>query len=123
MVTYLLSAGYSPSNVGLVRTLAVVFEILATWVAPWLMGWIGPIRAGAWLLNAQLVCLVTGITLFWVFEDKPIISASALVGSTIVSRLGLRGFDLCAQLIVQDVRFSSFTLSLLMLPTLLTSHK
>src|SRR5262249_33283561 len=104
MVTYLLSAGYSASNVGLTRTLAVVFEFGASWLAPWLMGWIGPIRAGAWLLSSQLVCLVAGLSLFWVFEDHSVISASSLVGGTILSRLGLRGFDLCAQLIVQDVR-------------------
>jgi solute carrier family 40 (iron-regulated transporter), member 1 len=103
MVNYLLSAGYSSSNVGIARTFAVVFEILATWLAPWLMGWIGPVRAGAWLLSSQMVCLIGGITLFWLFEDHPIISASSLVGSTILSRLGLRGFDLCSQLIIQDV--------------------
>ena len=49
--------------------------------------------------------LVAGIIVFWVFVDKPIISASGLVGGTILSRVGLRGFDLCAQLIVQEVEF------------------
>jgi iron-regulated transporter 1 len=105
MVTYLLSAGYSATQVGVARTLSVAFEVLATWVAPWLMSKIGPVRAGLWLSSWQVTMLVAGIIVFWVFVDKPIISASGLVGGTILSRVGLRGFDLCAQLIVQEVEF------------------
>ncbi|RTE85378.1 hypothetical protein BHE90_000009 [Fusarium euwallaceae] len=78
MVTYLLSAGYSSVQIGFSRTLSVVFEVLATWIAPWLMGRIGVVR------------------------DKSLLSASGLVVGTILSRLGLRGFDLCIQLIVQE---------------------
>lgn len=103
MVTYLLSAGYTSSQIGVARTLSVVFEVLATWVAPWLMGLVGPVRAGLWLSSWQVAMLVAGITVFWAYENKPIISASGLVGGTILSRLGLRGFDLCVQLIVQEV--------------------
>ncbi len=103
MVTYLLSAGYTATQVGLARTLSVVFEVLATWVAPWLMGRIGPARAGLWLSSWQVASLVAGTALFWVFGDHPVIAASALVGGTILSRLGLRGFDLCVQIIVQEV--------------------
>lgn len=103
MVTYLLSAGYTATQVGIARTLSVKFELLATWVAPWLMGKIGPIRAGLWLSSWQVVMLTTGIVVFFVFYNyKPVISASGLVGGTILSRVGLRGFDLCAQLIVQE---------------------
>ncbi|KAH6854770.1 Ferroporti-1 [Chaetomium sp. MPI-CAGE-AT-0009] len=102
MVTYLLSAGYTANQVGIARTLSVFVEVLATWVAPWLMGRIGPVRAGLWLSSWQVTTLVAGITLFWVFKDKPVISASGLVGGTILSRLGLRGFDLCVQIIVQE---------------------
>ncbi|KAK3298702.1 Ferroporti-1 [Chaetomium fimeti] len=102
MVTYLLSAGYTANQVGLTRTLSVFFEVLATWVAPWLMGRIGPVRAGLWLSSWQVSTLVAGITLFWIFQDKPVVSATGLVGGTILSRLGLRGFDLCVQIIVQE---------------------
>ncbi|KAI8284286.1 hypothetical protein K4K56_010206 [Colletotrichum sp. SAR 10_98] len=43
MVTYLLSIGYSATEIGIARTLSVAFEVLATWVAPRLMELIGPI--------------------------------------------------------------------------------
>ncbi|KAK6526477.1 hypothetical protein TWF694_005063 [Orbilia ellipsospora] len=102
MVTYLLAAGYSSTQVGITRTFSVIFEILATWFAPWLMGLIGPIRAGIWLASWQATSLVAGLFLFWRFADRPFVSASGLVGGTIFSRVGLRGFDLCTQVIVQE---------------------
>lgn len=104
MVTYLLSAGYSSIQIGLARTLSVVFEVLATWLAPWLMGRIGVVRAGLWLSTCQVMTLAAGFSVFWVFEDNSLLSASGLVVGTILSRLGLRGFDLCIQFIVQEVR-------------------
>jgi iron-regulated transporter 1 len=106
MVTYLLSAGYNSTQVGIARTLSVVIEVLATWIAPWLMGRIGPVRAGLWLVNWQIVCLVAGTSVFWAFSDQPNMSASGLVVGTILSRMGLRGFDLCAQIIIQEVSHS-----------------
>ncbi|RSM15094.1 hypothetical protein CDV31_005175 [Fusarium ambrosium] len=102
MVTYLLSAGYSSMQIGFARTLSVVFEVLATWIAPWLMGRIGVVRAGLWLSTSQVITLATGFAVFWTFEDKSLLSASGLVMGTILSRLGLRGFDLCIQLVVQE---------------------
>ena len=103
MVTYLLSAGYSATQIGIARTQSVAFEVLATWLAPWLMGRIGPIRAGIWLASWQIACLVGGIAIFWALCNRPTISASGLVGGTILSRVGLRGFDLCTQIIIQEV--------------------
>ncbi|KAF4461960.1 iron transporter [Fusarium albosuccineum] len=102
MVTYLLSAGYSSVQIGIARTLSVVLEVLATWVAPWLMRRINPLRAELWLSSWQVVMLTGGIAVFWIWEENPLISASGLVGGTILSRVGLRGFDLCVQLIVQE---------------------
>jgi solute carrier family 40 (iron-regulated transporter), member 1 len=103
MVTYFLSAGYTSTQLGIARTFSVVFEVLATWVAPWLMGRIGPIRAGLWHSDFQVLTLVAGLVVFWVyFAKQPVISASGLVIGTILSRLGLRGFDLCVQTIVQE---------------------
>lgn len=106
MVTYLLSVGYNSMQIGIARTLSVVFEVLATWVAPWLMGRLGVVRAGLWLSTWQTTMLIAGIAIFWTFETDYLISASGLVGGTILSRLGLRGFDLCVQFIVQEVRSS-----------------
>jgi iron-regulated transporter 1 len=104
MVTYLVSAGYSSMHIGIARALSVAFEVLATWVAPWLVGKIGPIRSGLWLISWQMLFLGAGMVIFWACaEDRPVVSASVLVGGTILSRLGLRGFDLSVQLIVQEV--------------------
>lgn len=107
MVTWLLSTGYNSTQVAVTRTLAVAFEVLATWVAPWLMGRIGPSRAGLWLASWQITCLAGGFTIFWHFASQPFLSASGFVGGVILSRLGLRGFDLCAQILVQEVSCSS----------------
>lgn len=107
MVTFLLCAGYSSIQIGLARTVSVAFEVLATWVAPWAMGKVGPVRAGLWFSSWQVTMLVAGVAVFFVmYEDKPVVSASGLVGGVILSRVGLRGFDLCAQLIVQEVRLT-----------------
>ncbi|KAJ5190710.1 uncharacterized protein N7498_009695 [Penicillium cinerascens] len=102
MVTWLLSAGYDSTQIAVARTLSVIFEVLATWVAPGLMGKIGPIRAGIWLASSQIICLAGGMAIFWIYASQPLLSASGLVGGTILSRVGLRGFDLCAQILVQE---------------------
>lgn len=103
MVTYLVSSGYSTAQIGIARTLSVTFEVLATWVAPWLIARIGPFRAGLWLSNCQVIPLIAGLVVFWAYAQRPLLSASGLVIGTILSRLGLRGFDLCTQIIVQEV--------------------
>lgn len=103
MVTYLLSTNYSTTQVGIARTFGVCLEVVATWVAPWLISKIGPVRAGLWFSSWQVTMLVAGVAVFWVFADNAGISASGLVGGVILSRVGLRGFDLCVQLIVQQV--------------------
>ncbi|KAL7789675.1 Ferroportin1 domain-containing protein [Trichoderma afarasin] len=74
MVTYLLSIGYNSTQIGIARTLSVVFEVSM---------------------------LMAGIAVFWTFETNSLLFAGGLVGGTILSRLGLRGFDLCVQFIVQ----------------------
>ena len=105
MVTYLLSVGYSATQVGVAYTSSVAFEMLATWAAPWLMARMGPIRAGLWFSSWQVIMLMAGTVVFWNFSNRPLVAASGLVIGTIFSRIGLRGFELCTQLIVQEVRF------------------
>nr|ODN98551.1 hypothetical protein L204_02514 [Cryptococcus depauperatus CBS 7855] len=102
MVTWLLSAGYASTQIALARTLSVMFEVLATWVAPGLMKKIGPARAGIWLVSWQITCLAGGMAIFWIYATQPLHSASGLVGGTILSRVGLRGFDLCVQILIQE---------------------
>ncbi|CAG7922283.1 unnamed protein product [Penicillium olsonii] len=102
MITWLLSTGYDSALIATTRTLSVACEFLATWIAPWLMERIGTTRAGLWLACWQIACLVAGMSVFWDFKEAPLVSASGIVGGTILSRIGLRGFDLCTQIIVQE---------------------
>jgi iron-regulated transporter 1 len=103
MVTFLIANGYNTTHIGAARTVSVVFEVSATWVAPWLMSRIGPIRAGLWMSTWQVMSLAVGTSIFFAFPENTLLSTTALVGGTIVSRLGLWGFDLCTQVIVQEV--------------------
>ena len=101
MLTYLLSVGYTSTIVGLVRMLSTIFELSATWIAPKVIGRIGPVRSGMWFLSLQMACLgVTGLV-FWT-APVPLWAATGLVGGTIISRVGLWGFDLSAQVIIQE---------------------
>lgn len=107
MVTFLISAGYKPFEIALVRTVSVVFELSATWIAPKLMTWIGPARAGMWFLSWQMLWLGAATSFFWA-EPLSIAAASGLATGTILSRIGLWGYDLCAQFIIQDVSTKHF---------------
>ncbi|KAK8044654.1 hypothetical protein PG993_004678 [Apiospora rasikravindrae] len=103
MVTFLLASGYDTTRVGVARTFSVVFEVLATWVAPWLMSALGTVRAGLWFSTLQITMLVAGMAVFMAYrEDNPMLAATGMVGGTVLSRVGLRGFDLCTQIIVQE---------------------
>jgi iron-regulated transporter 1 len=102
MVTYLLSVGYSSTNVGIARTLSVAFEISATWITPIVMSKIGPIRTGLWFIGWQMLCLAGAASTFWGIH-VPLLAASGLVGGTILSRVGLWGFSLSIQIIIQEV--------------------
>ena len=105
MITYLVSAGFTSFVIALIRSLSVIIEITATWIAPRAMKLISPTRAAMWFLSWQTIWLAGTITFFW-SETTPIVAASGLAGGTILSRVGLWGFDLCAQTIVQNVRGS-----------------
>jgi iron-regulated transporter 1 len=102
MVTYLISAGYNSFHIALVRTLSVLFELSATWIAPRLMKRITPARAGMWFLSWQMLWLGAAVSFFWA-EPVSLIAASGLAAGTILSRVGLWGYDLCAQSIIQEV--------------------
>ncbi|CAK7236887.1 hypothetical protein SCUCBS95973_009761 [Sporothrix curviconia] len=100
MVTFLLAAGYTPLSVGVARTASTVFELSATWIAPRLMARLGVIRSGIWSLSWQALWL-TGATAAF-FADGGLVGASCLAAGVALSRIGLWGYDLCAQSIVQD---------------------
>ncbi|KAJ3994737.1 iron-regulated transporter [Lentinula boryana] len=101
MVTYLLSAGYNSLHIAIARTFSVTLEISATWFTPFLMSRITPIRTGIWFINWQIMCLVAGVSCFWLASSKPFVAAAGLVAGTILSRAGLWGFDLSVQVIIQ----------------------
>lgn len=102
MVTYLISVGYNPFYIALVRTLSTIFELSATWIAPRLMKRVHPARVGMWFLSWQMLWLGAAVSFFWA-ERMPIVAASGLVVGTILSRIGLWGYDLSAQFIIQEV--------------------
>ena len=103
MVTYLLSVGLSSPQVGFLRTFSTAIELSATWLAPMAMNRVGPLRGGLWFINWQMSCLAGAIAFFWL-ERTPAVAAVALVIGVIFSRVGLWGFDLCVQIIIQEVK-------------------
>ncbi|KAK3368514.1 Ferroporti-1 [Podospora didyma] len=110
MITFLVSAGYTSLHVGIARTVSTIFELSATWIAPRLMNRIGVVRGGIWSLSWQMVWLGASISWFWISDssshrivgDDRFVSATGLAIGVALSRVGLWGFDLCAQSIVQD---------------------
>lgn len=105
MVAYLLSVGYNSYHVAIARSASVAVEISATWAGPLLMARIGALRAGMWLLSWQTVALAGATVTFFVVRPE-VMAATALVAGTIVSRVGMWGFNLSAQIFVQEVRVS-----------------
>lgn len=102
MVTYLLSLGFTSISIGLLRTISTVFELSSTWLAPKAMHKIGAIRCGIWFLNWQIAWVVLAVLMLWVDIPRQYAVVGLLAG-TIASRVGLWGFDLSAQVIVQEV--------------------
>ncbi|KAK9456778.1 Ferroporti-1 [Dipodascopsis uninucleata] len=111
-VAYLISVGYSSSSVGILRTGSVLFELSATWIAPFLMKKLGHVRSGLWFINWQSICCIlaafavqnravleNGEKFLYFFTSK---STAFLVIAVIFSRIGLWGFDLCSQIIIQE---------------------
>ncbi|KAL4974719.1 Ferroporti-1 [Aspergillus desertorum] len=102
MVTFLLHSGFSSLQVSTMRIGAVLAEISGTWVAPFLMDRIGPIRSGLWFLNWQFGTLAAAVAAFAFASDAPRLVANCLIAGVALSRLGLWGFDLSVQFLVQE---------------------
>ena len=107
MITYLISVGYSSLYVGLARAVSTVFELSATWIIPRVVKRIGTVRGGIWSLSWQMFWLAGGTAWFFagLERDGPdsFVPATGLAVGVMLSRVGLWGYDLCAQNIVQDV--------------------
>ena len=102
MTTYLLTLGFTSTHVSIMRLVSVALELSATVAAPWLMNKISAVRAGLWFINEQLVSIALAIGLFLWLDNKPMLAGAALVLGVCFSRLGLWGFDLCVQYLVQE---------------------
>lgn len=101
---FMLAGGYSPVSVSLLRLAAVLSELSATCFAPHLIRRIGVIRAGLWSINWQVVSLVIGVLGFvGLASEHRVEAGAALTAGIVLSRLGLWGFDLAVQDIVQEV--------------------
>ena len=101
MVTYLIAVGLSSTQIGVLRTLSTTIEISATWLAPIAITKVGPPRGGLWFINWQMSSLVGALGFFWAVRTASIAALSLVVG-VITSRVGLWGFDLCVQNIIQE---------------------
>ncbi|KAF9894481.1 hypothetical protein FE257_006364 [Aspergillus nanangensis] len=119
MVTYLLHTGFSPLEVSCMRIGAVVAELSGTWAAPFIMDRIGPIRSGLWFLNWQFGCLAAAVAGYAFLDDSSQVVAISLIVGVALSRIGLWGFDLSAQFLIQEgvnehtrARFSSTEMAL-----------
>ncbi|CAO2657919.1 Nn.00g071790.m01.CDS01 [Neocucurbitaria sp. VM-36] len=114
MTTYLLTLGFTSTHVSLMRLVSVILELSATCAAPWLMHKIGAVRSGLWFINEQLISIALAVTLFSLTtttttndndndNDKTkLAGGTALVLGVCLSRLGLWGFDLSVQYLVQE---------------------
>ncbi|KAL6708850.1 hypothetical protein ACN47E_002257 [Coniothyrium glycines] len=102
MTTYLLTLGYTSTHVSIMRLVSVMLELSATCAAPWLMSKIGAVRSGLWFINEQLVAIALAIGLFSSFTSHTKLAGAVLVLGVCLSRLGLWGFDLSVQYLVQE---------------------
>ncbi|KAL8994584.1 MAG: hypothetical protein Q9169_005480 [Polycauliona sp. 2 TL-2023] len=113
MVTYLLASGFSALWISVFRLFSVVVELGATWAAPILMSRIGPIRSGIWFISWQTACASAGVAMLSMAALDVRLRNLALISGVIMSRIGLWGFDLSVQYLVQEVCvFASLILSI-----------
>ena len=82
---------------------SVAAELSGTWTAPRIMNKIGPIRSGLWFLNWQLCCVAGATATYVIWDSNFKLVAGSLVVGVALSRIGLWGFDLSVQFLVQEV--------------------
>ncbi|KAJ6144875.1 Major facilitator superfamily domain general substrate transporter [Penicillium chermesinum] len=102
MVTYLLHSGFNSLEISCMRIGSVAAEISGTWAAPFIMNRIGPIRSGLWFLNWQFGCVAGAAAGFIFWDSTSRLAAGILIVGVALSRVGLWGFDLSAQFLVQE---------------------
>lgn len=107
MVTYLLHSGFTSLEVSYMRIGSVAAELSGTWIAPIIMQRIGPIRSGLWFLNWQFCCVAGAAAAYVPWDSNSKLVAGCLVIGVALSRIGLWGFDLSVQFLVQEVNSCS----------------
>lgn len=103
MVTYLLHSGFNSLEISCMRIGSVAAELSGTWAAPLIMSRIGPIRSGLWFLNWQFCCVAGAAAGYMLWESTSRWAAGCLIIGVALSRVGLWGFDLSAQFLIQEV--------------------
>ncbi|KAF2727212.1 hypothetical protein EJ04DRAFT_547345 [Polyplosphaeria fusca] len=113
-ITYLVASDFTSLQVSVIRGVSVITELAGTWIVPPLMERIGVVRAGFWLLAWQVASISLPVTIIAMLDTRSKFVAICLVSGICVKRLGLWGFDLAVQYIVQGgtppptrARFSS----------------
>ncbi|KAH8897266.1 hypothetical protein GQ53DRAFT_818538 [Thozetella sp. PMI_491] len=107
MLTYLLASNINLWQVGIIRGVSTIFELSATWIAPRLMKRIGVIRTGMWSIAWQMAWLAAAMSWFFYYwqhgySSNSLVPAAGLAAAVAFSRVGLWGYDLSVQNIVQD---------------------
>jgi len=94
-------AGFSTPLIAGLRVVAVIVGVTATFLSSPLIRRIGAVRSGIWFLSWQTIFLLPiPITMF--LPLSPTLQGGLLVGFVSISRLGLWGFDLSEQYLVQQ---------------------
>ncbi|KAI9259682.1 Ferroporti-1 [Phascolomyces articulosus] len=99
MVTYLKLEGYNDMTLGMLRAVAGIMGMGATYILPMLSQRIGMIRTGLWALWFECACLVPVILSF----SKSIPYGYILLfGGMSLSRIGLWLFDMTETILLQQ---------------------
>jgi iron-regulated transporter 1 len=102
MTAYLLNLNFTSLHISIMRLAAVVLELSATCAAPMLIRRIGAVRSGLWFINEQVTAVALAVILFSAINSQPELAGLALIFGVTLSRLGLWGFDLCVQFLIQE---------------------
>lgn len=102
MITFLVATGMSTATVTWFRTGSVVVELSTTVIAPAVIGFLGPMRSAASFIDFQWTVLLITSILFVHFKQITVPAAFALSLGVAISRIGLWGFDLSTQIIIQE---------------------
>ena len=103
MIAYLSQySQFSTPLIAGLRAIAVMVGIAATFLSPSVIGRIGPVRSGIWFLSWQ-TCFLFPVVAMMFLSIGERLQGGLLVGFVSISRLGLWGFDLSEQYLVQQV--------------------